>query len=97
MTGAVVGNVDFWLKIIGPKLNQKTLNFETTNRKHTYFSDADGARGSVVTFLEVNDVPKALPGRGNHFAAMLRVRSNEALDYWQDRLTQTEIFSELIP
>ena len=27
---------------------------------------------------------------------MLRVRSNEALDYWMDRLTREQIFSELI-
>lgn len=96
VTGDVVRNVDFWSRIMGLKFIKKTLNFETTFRYHTYFSDADGARGSVVTFLEFNDVPKALPGKGNHFAAMLRVRSNEALDYWQDRLTQNEIFSELI-
>lgn len=96
ITGDVVANVDFWSRIMGLKFIKKTLNFETTFRYHTYFSDADGARGSVVTFLEFNDAPKAKPGRGNHWAAMLRVRSNEALDYWQDRLTQNEIFSELI-
>jgi glyoxalase family protein len=96
ITGDVVRNVDFWSRIMGLKFIKKTLNFETTFRYHTYFSDAEGARGSVVTFLEFNEMPKALPGRGNHFAAMLRVRSNEALDYWQDRLTQNEIFSELI-
>lgn len=96
VTADVAGNVDFWSRIMGLKFIKKTLNFETTFRYHTYFSDAEGARGSVVTFLEFNDAPKAQPGKGNHWAAMLRVRSNEALDYWQDRLTQNEIFSELI-
>jgi glyoxalase family protein len=96
VTGDVVRNVDFWSRIMGLKFIKKTLNFETTFRYHTYFSDGSGERGSVVTFLEFNDVPKARPGKGNHYAAMLRVRSNEALDYWQDRLTQNEIFSELI-
>jgi glyoxalase family protein len=96
VTGDVVRNVDFWSRLMGLKFIKKTLNFETTFRYHTYFSDGEGARGSVVTFLEFNDVPKARPGKGNHFAAMLRVRSNEALDFWQDRLTQNEVFSELI-
>ncbi len=96
ITGDVQRNVDFWSRIMGLRFIKKTLNFETTFRYHTYFSDADGQRGAVVTFLEFNDVPKALPGKGNHHAAMLRVKSNEALDFWMDRLTKEEIFSELI-
>lgn len=96
VTGDVAGNVDFWSRVLGLRFIKKTLNFETTFRYHNYFSNAEGDRGSVVTFLEFNDVPKARPGAGNHWAAILRVKSHEALDYWQDRLSQNEIFSELI-
>jgi glyoxalase family protein len=96
VTSDVQANVDFWCRIMGLKFVKKTLNFETTFRYHTYFGDSDGKVGSVVTFLEFNDVPKARPGRGNHHSAMLRVRSNEALDFWMDRLTNEQIFSELI-
>ncbi len=96
ITADVQANVDFWCRIMGLKFVKKTLNFETTFRYHTYFGDTEGKVGSVVTFLEFNDVPKGKPGRGNHHSAMLRVRSNEALDYWMDRLTREQIFSELI-
>lgn len=96
ITADVQANVDFWCRIMGLKFIKKTLNFETTFRYHTYFSDSEGTRGSVVTFLEFNDAPKAKPGRGNHQAAILRVQSNEALDWWMDRLTKEEIFSELM-
>lgn len=94
-TADVVANVDFWCRIMGLRFVKKTLNFETTFRYHTYYSDSEGTRGSVVTFLEFNDAPKARPGKGNHAAAILRVRSVEALDYWMDRLTKEQIFSEL--
>lgn len=94
-TADVQANVDFWCRIMGLKFVKKTLNFETTFRYHTYYSDAEGTRGSVVTFLEFNDAPKAKPAKGNHAAAILRVRSTEALDWWMDRLTQEQIFSEL--
>ena len=96
ITADVRSNVDFWCRIMGLKFVKKTLNFETTFRYHTYFGDSDGKVGSVVTFLEFNEVSKAKPGRGNHHSAMLRVRSHEALDYWMDRLTQEQIYSELI-
>ncbi|WP_338811330.1 VOC family protein (plasmid) [Agrobacterium leguminum] len=96
ITGDVQANVDFWSRIMGLKFVKKTLNFETTFRYHTYFGDTDGNVGSVVTFLEFNDVPKAKAGRGNHHSALLRVRSNEALDYWMDRLTNEQIVSELV-
>ncbi|NDV02818.1 VOC family protein [Pseudoroseicyclus tamaricis] len=95
ITGDVVANVDFWSRIMGLRFVKKTLNFETTFRYHTYFGDTDGSLGSVVTFLEFNDAPKAPAGKGNHHSAVLRVRSNEALDFWMDRLTDNQIFSEL--
>jgi len=96
ITADVVANVDFWCRIMGLKFVKKTLNFETTFRYHTYFGDSDGNVGSVVTFLEFNDAPKKRPGKGNHHSAMLRVQSHEALDYWMDRLTKEQVYSELI-
>jgi len=96
ITGDVVACVDFWCRIMGLKFVKKTLNFETTFRYHPYFGDSTGHVGSVVTFLEFNDAPKAKPGKGNHHAAILRVGSHEALDYWMDRLTENQIYSELI-
>lgn len=96
ITADVQANVDFWCRIMGLKFVKKTLNFETTFRYHTYYGDSEGKVGSVVTFLEFNDAPKAKPGKGNHAAAILRVRSHEALDYWMDRLTNEQIYSELI-
>ncbi|WP_417627272.1 VOC family protein [Pararhodobacter aggregans] len=96
ITADVTANVDFWSRIMGLRFVKKTLNFETTFRYHTYFGDTDGDVGSVVTFLEFKEFPRGLPGRGNHHAAILRVKSHAALDYWMDRLTQEQIYSELI-
>lgn len=95
ITGDVQANLDFWCRILGLRFVKKTLNFETTYRYHPYYGDHGGNPGSVVTFLEFNDAPKAHPGRGNIAAAVLRVKSREALDFWQQRLTEEQVFSEL--
>ncbi|MFD1881170.1 VOC family protein [Paracoccus pacificus] len=96
ITSDVKANLDFWCRVMGLRFVKKTLNFETTFRYHTYYGDETGDPGSVVTFLEFNEAPKAQPGKGNIAAAILRVGSYEALEYWMDRLTQEQIFSEMI-
>ena len=95
ITADVASNLDFWCRILGLRFIKKTLNFETTFRYHSYFSDANGSPGSVVTFLEFNDAPVGRkPGRGNIASAVLRLASAEAIDFWADRLTREQVFSE---
>jgi hypothetical protein len=96
VTGDVVRNVDFRSRITGLQVIKTTRNFDASLRNNTRSSDAGGGHGSDVTDLELNDVPMSPPGRGNHFAAMLRVRSNTAQDCWQDRMAQNKVLSEPI-
>jgi glyoxalase family protein len=95
ITADITANVDFWCRILGLRLVKRTLNFETTFRYHLYYGDEEGKPGSVVTFLEFDDRPKGRPGRGNIQRVILRVASIEALDFWMDRLTGEQIYSEM--
>lgn len=95
ITADVRANLDFWCRILGLRFVKKTLNFETTYRYHPYYGNGAGDPGSVVTFLEFNDLSPARPGRGNIAAAVLRVGSREALDFWMERLAREQVFSEM--
>ncbi len=95
VTADITANVDFWCRILGLRLVKKTLNFETTFRYHLYYGDEEGMPGSVVTFLEFGERSRGLPGRGNIERLILRVTDIEALDFWMDRLTHEEIYSEM--
>lgn len=95
ITADVRASLDFWCRIMGLRFVKKTLNFETTFRYHPYFGDGAGNVGSVVTFLEFNELPRARPGRGNIAAAVLRVGTREALDFWMARLAREQVFTEM--
>ncbi|MDX6708714.1 MAG: glyoxalase family protein, partial [Solirubrobacteraceae bacterium] len=96
VTADVTANVDFWCRILGLRFVKKTLNFETTFRYHTYYGDEDGHPGSVVTFLEFNDLERQRPGAGNIQRIMLRVGSYDAVDFWLRRLAENQVHSEML-
>ena len=97
ITADVRKNLDFWCRVLGFRFIKKTLNFETNYRYHSYFSDREGTAGSVVTFLEMNEAPTGLrSGAGNIAAAIFRIASYEALEFWADRLTAEQVFVERI-
>jgi glyoxalase family protein len=96
VTADVLTNVDFWCRVMGLRFVKNTLNFETTFRYHTYFGDEEGHPGSVVTFLEFNEMPKGVPGDGDIHRLVLRVGSYDSLEYWMDRLIANQVFSEML-
>jgi glyoxalase family protein len=96
VTADVQTNVDFWCRVMGLRFVKNTLNYETTFRYHTYFGDEDGNPGSVVTFLEFEEAPRGVPGRGDIHRLVLRVGSYDSLEYWMDRFIANDVFSELL-
>src|ERR1700761_6035799 len=96
VTADVTANVDFWCRILGLRFVKKTLNFETTFRYHTYYGDEEGRPGSVVTFLEFNELERERPGAGNIQRIVLRVGSYDAVDFWLRRLAENQVYSEVL-
>ena len=96
VTADVTANVDFWCRILGLRFVKKTLNFETTFRYHTYYGDEEGRPGSVVTFLEFNELERERPGAGNIQRIVLRVGSYDAVDFWLRRLAENQVYSEML-
>ena len=86
ITGDAPGNVDFYARVLGLRLVKKTVNQDDPGVYHLFYADEHGSPGADITFFEY---PGAAPGRAG--AGMIsrivhRVASEEALDFWQERL-----------
>ncbi len=86
ITGDAPGNVDFYARVLGLRLVKKTVNQDDPGVYHLFYSDEHGSPGADITFFEY---PGARPGRagaGMISSIVHRVGSEEALDFWHDRL-----------
>ena len=97
ITGDAPGNVDFYARVLGLRLVKKTVNQDDPGVYHLFYADEHGSPGADITFFEY---PGAAPGRAG--AGMIsrivhRVASEEALDFWQERLGAEGIATEREP
>jgi glyoxalase family protein len=97
ITGDAPANVDFYARVMGLRLVKKTVNQDDPSVYHLFYADENGSPGADITFFEY---PGAAPGRAG--AGMIsrivhRVASEEALDFWQERLGGEGITTEREP
>jgi glyoxalase family protein len=86
ITGDAPGNVDFYVGTLGLRMVKKTVNQDDPTVYHLFYADEQGTPGSDITFFEY---PGARPGRaGAGMVHLIRWRlgSEEALDFWAERL-----------
>ncbi len=79
-------NVDFYARVLGLRLVKKTVNQDDPTVYHLFYADEEGSAGADITFFEY---PGARPGRagaGMVHRVTWRVGSEQALDFWADRL-----------
>ena len=86
ITGDAARNVDFYTRVLGLRLVAKTVNQDDPERLPPVLRRRAGAPGAELTFFEY---PRAIPGRagaGMVHRIVSRVASEEALDFWAQRL-----------
>jgi glyoxalase family protein len=86
ITGDAQRNLDFYAGVLGLRLVKKTVNQDDPTVYHLFYADERGSAGADLTFFEY---PGARPGRagdGMIHTIVLRVGSEEALDFWAERL-----------
>jgi len=91
ITGDAPGNLDFYSRVLGLRLVKKTVNQDDPTVYHLFYADEKGDPGSDLTFFEY---PGAAPGRagdGMVHRIVWRVGSEDALDFWADRLSGEEV------
>jgi glyoxalase family protein len=97
ITADAPGNVDFYTRVLGLRLVKKSVNQDDPTVYHLFYADEVGSYGSDITFFEY---PGARPGRagdGMVRAIVWRVASEDALDFWEERLGKEGVTTERSP
>ena len=86
ITGDAPRNVDYYTRVLGLRLTAKTVNQDDPSVYHLFYGDELARPGADITFFEY---PGAIPGRagaGMVHRIVWRLASEQALDFWADRL-----------
>jgi glyoxalase family protein len=86
ITADAPGNVDFYVRVLGLRLVKKTVNQDDPTVYHLFYADEKGSPGSDLTFFEYPQARRGRAGRGMVHTIVFRVGSEEALDFWAERL-----------
>jgi glyoxalase family protein len=86
ITGDAPGNVDFYARVLGLRLVKKTVNQDDPSVYHLFYADEVGSAGSDITFFEYPGARRGRAGAGMVHRVLWRVGSEQALDFWEERL-----------
>jgi glyoxalase family protein len=87
ITGDAPANVRFYTGLLGLRLVKKTVNQDDPSVYHLFYADDAGSPGSDLTFFEYPGISRGLPGPGMVHRIVWRVGSEDALAFWEERLT----------
>ncbi len=90
ITGDAQANVDFYAGTLGLRLVKKTVNQDNPTVYHLFYGDDNGSPGFDLTFFEYPGARTGRAGEGMIHRIVLRVASEEALDFWKERLRSGE-------
>jgi glyoxalase family protein len=94
ITGDAPRNVAFYADVLGLRLVKKTVNFDAPEAYHLYFGDEQGSPGSILTWFEFAGARRGEAGAGMIHTIQLGVASEQALDFWAERLAARGYASE---
>jgi glyoxalase family protein len=94
ITADAPGNVDFYVRVLGLRLVKKSVNQDDPTVYHLFYADEKGSAGSDLTFFEYPHARPGRAGRGMVHRIVFRVASDEALDFWADRLANESVTTE---
>jgi glyoxalase family protein len=86
ITGNAPQNVEFYAGTLGLRLVKKTVNQDDPSVYHLFYADELGSAGADITFFEYPGARRGRAGAGMVHRVVWRVASNDALDFWEERL-----------
>jgi glyoxalase family protein len=86
ITADAPGNVEFYAQLLGLRLVKKTVNQDDPTVYHLFYADEAGSAGADITFFEYPHSRRGRAGAGMVHRVVWRVASEEALDFWGQRL-----------
>ena len=96
ITGDAQRNVDFYVGVMGLRLVKKTVNQDDPTVYHLFFADEKGDAGSDLTFFEYPGAPPGRDGDGMISGIRWRLGSEQALEFWAERLRHNGTETELV-
>ena len=87
ITADAQANVDYYAGVLGLRMVKKTVNQDDPTVYHLFYADAKGSAGSDLTFFEYPHAHPGRAGRGMVHRIVFRVASEDAIEFWSDRLT----------
>ena len=94
ITKDIIENHDFFTQFLGHRLVKKTVNQDSPDMYHLFYSDYKGTPGTDVTFFEIGMAPKYTPGTNSISRTILRVPSIEAIEYFRTRMKEQGVYHE---
>jgi glyoxalase family protein len=94
ITADAPGNVDFYVRVLGLRLVKKSVNQDDPTVYHLFYADEKGSAGSDLTFFEYPQAHPGRAGRGMVHRIVFRVASEDAIDFWADRLAAEGVTTE---
>ena len=95
ITGDAQRNVEFYADVLGLRMVKQTVNFDAPEAYHLYFADEQGSPGSILTWFEFAGARPGRAGAGMVHTIQFGVASEEALEFWAERLAGKGYPSEL--
>jgi glyoxalase family protein len=86
ITADAPGNVAFYADVLGLRLVKKSVNQDDPTVYHLFYADEQGDAGSDITFFEYPGARRGRAGAGMIHTITWRVASEDALDFWEERL-----------
>jgi glyoxalase family protein len=86
ITADAPGNVEFYVGVLGLRLVKKSVNQDDPTVYHLFYADEKGSAGSDITFFEYPGASRGRAGAGMIHTITWRVASEDALDFWEERL-----------
>ena len=94
ITADVATNLEFYGRVLGFRLVWQGVNADDPEMRHIAYGDECGTPGSIVTFFDMPGVSRGRPGAGMVNRLLMRVAGDEALEFWERRLTSAGVASE---
>src|SRR5436190_8880040 len=86
ITADAARNVDYYTRVLGLRLTAKTVNQDDPRVYHLFYGDELAQPGADLTFFEYPGAIRGRPGPGMIHRIVWRVGSEEALEFWADRV-----------
>ena len=79
-------NVEYYTGVLGLRLVKKSVNQDDPTVYHLFYADENGTPGSDITFFEYPSAHEGRAGAGMIHTVVWRVGSEEALEFWRERV-----------